>query len=185
MIGLALADLATSLQRLLRGGAKVKWNLLTPATALLVTAFVINSWWAMFAALNAIRSLSLGAFVPHMIGMLILFCLASSALPDEVREETDLAVYYSDNRTRVWGLFATYMIWTTVIAGWSGVSAGLSAGAMVGLVVPNLVLASLMLLLVRTSRKWVHLVVIALLLLTAALAWLPQEIAPPASASER
>ncbi len=86
MIGLALADLATSFQRLLRSGARVTWDLLTPATALLVTAFVINVWWAMFSALNAIRSLSLAAFIPDMIGLLLLFCLASSALPDEVEE---------------------------------------------------------------------------------------------------
>jgi hypothetical protein len=50
MIGLALADLATSLQRLLRGGAKVRWDLLTPATALLVIASVISVWWQMFSA---------------------------------------------------------------------------------------------------------------------------------------
>ena len=179
MIGLALADLATSLQRLLRGGARVKWDVLTPAAALLVTAFVINVWWAMFGALNAIRSLSLAAFIPDMIGLLLLFCLASSALPDEVREDMDLAAYYSDNRRRIWGLFAAYTIWTTIVAGGRGWSAGLSSGAMVGTVVPNLVLASLMLLLMATSRKWVHLVVIALLLLTTGLAWLPQEIGRP------
>ncbi len=180
MIGLALADLATSLQRLLRGGGGVKWDVLTPATALLVTAFVINVWWAMFSALNAIQSLSLAAFIPDMIGLLLLFCLASSALPDEVREDMDLATYYCDNRRRIWGLFAAYTIWTTIVAGGRGVSAGLSSGAMLGTVVPNLVLASLMLLLVGTSRKWVHLLVIALLLVTTGLAWLPQELARPA-----
>jgi hypothetical protein len=42
MVGLALADLATSFQRLLRAGKRVKWDLLTPASATLVTAFVIN-----------------------------------------------------------------------------------------------------------------------------------------------
>jgi flagellar biosynthesis protein FliQ len=177
MLGLALADLATSLQRLLRGGAKVKWDLLTPATALLVTAFVINVWWAMFGALNAIRSLSLAALIPDIVGLLLLFCLASSVLPDEVRDDTDLSLYYSENRKRIWGLFATYTIWTTIVIGWRGLSAGLSAGTMIGSVVPNLLLASLMLLLVGTSRRWVHLLVIGLLLATTGLAWLPQELA--------
>ncbi|HEY0150229.1 MAG TPA: hypothetical protein VGB70_14675 [Allosphingosinicella sp.] len=176
MIGLALADLATSLQRLLRGGPKVKWDLLTPATALLVTAFVINVWWAMFGALNAIRSLSLATFIPDMIGLLLLFCLASSALPDEVRDNTDLEHYYMENRRRIWGLFAMYTLWTTAMIGWRGVSAGLSAGSMIGSIVPNLILASLMLLLVGTSRKWVHLLVIGLLLAITAYAWLPQEL---------
>lgn len=61
LIGLALADLATSFQKLLRAGNRVRWNLLTPATAVLVTAFVINVWWSMFGTLNAMRSISVGA----------------------------------------------------------------------------------------------------------------------------
>jgi hypothetical protein len=47
---------------------------------------------------------------------------------------------------------------------------------MIGSIVPNLILASLMLLLVGTSRKWVHLLVIGLLLAITAYAWLPQEL---------
>lgn len=177
MVGLALADLAASLQRLLRGGAKVKWDVQTPATALLVTGFVINVWWEMFTVLSAMQSLRLGAFLPDMIGMLLLFCLASSALPDEIPEHIDLAVYYSENRKRIWGLFALYTVWTAIVVGSRAVATGLPAGTMVAAVVPNLFLASLMLLLVATSRKWVHLVVVGVLLATISFAWLPQELA--------
>jgi hypothetical protein len=179
MIGLALADLATSFQRLLRAGSKVKWDLLTPASALLVTAFVINVWWTMFAALNAIRSLSVGGFIPEVVSLLLLFCLASSVLPDEVGEEMDLAAYYSENRRRVWGLFACYTLWVTAVIAVRGGLAGLPPAVMIGSIVPNLVMASLMLLLVWTPRRWVQLLVIGLLLAVTAMAWLPQELATP------
>lgn len=176
MIGLALADLATSLQRLLRGGNRVRWNWLTPVAAILVTAFIINVWWAMFGTLNAMRSLSVGGFIPDLISLLILFCLASSALPDEVGDSLDLAEYYQDNRSRFWGLFALYTLWVTFVAGVRSATAGAALSSLVGTVLPNLLMASLMILLVATSRKWVHAVVIAFLLIVTGLAWLPQEL---------
>jgi len=176
MIGLALADLATSLQRLLRAGKRVKWDLLTPAAAILVTAFIINVWWSMFGALNAMRSISVAGFIPDLISLLLLFCLASSALPDEVGERMDLGDYYAENRKRFWSLFALYTIWVTLVVGVRAALAGVPLGQFAGNVGPNLLLASLMLVLVATARKWVHLLIMSVLLLTTALAWLPQEL---------
>jgi flagellar biosynthesis protein FliQ len=177
MIGLALADLATSLQRLLRAGTRVRWDYLTPAAAILVTAFIINVWWAMFGALNAMRSLTVAGFIPDLISLLLLFCLASSALPDEIGERLDLADYYRSTRTWLWGLFALYTIWVTIVVGARRVAANASMGAFLGNVVPNAVLASLMLVLAVTDRRWVHAALISLLLLVTAAAWLPQELA--------
>lgn len=176
MIGLALADLATSLQRLLRGGRRVRWDLLTPLAAILVTAFVINVWWTMFATLNQARSISVASFIPDLISLLLLFCLASSALPDEVGERLDLADYYRDNRRRFWGLFALYTGWVTLVIGARSQLTGDPPGRFLSAILPNLVLAGLMLVLVATPRRWIHLLVIAILLVTTGLAWLPQEL---------
>lgn len=176
MIGLSLADLATSLQRLLRAGKRVRWAVLAPAAAVLVTAFIINVWWAMFSTLNAMRSLSVGAFIPDLIALHILFCLAASALPDEIGERLDLAAYYQENRRRFWGLFAFYILWVTLVAGVRAVAAQASGASLAGTVLPNLIMASLMILLIVTSRRWIHGAVIALLLANTALAWLPQEL---------
>ena len=176
MIGLALADLATSLQRLLRAGRRVKWDLLTPAAAILVTAFVINVWWASFGLLNAMSSISVAGFIPDLIALLLLFCLASSALPDEVGETLDLADYYRGNSRRFWSLFAMYTAWVTVVGGVRAALAGASPGSMIGIVVPNLLLTALMAVLIWTPRRWVHVLVIVLILVISGLAWLPQEI---------
>lgn len=176
MIGLSLADLATSLQRLLRGGKRVRWDALTPAAAILVTAFIINVWWTMFGPLNAMRTMSVGAFVPDLIALVILFCLASSALPDKVEAALDLRAYYMDNRKRLWGLFAVYTIWVTVVAAIKATQAGASGSAFAGTVLPNLLMVSLMIVLIVTTRRWAHTVIIGLLLVTAGFAWLPQEL---------
>jgi hypothetical protein len=186
MIGLALADLATSFQRLLRGAKRVRWDLLTPAAAILVTAFVINVWWTMFAALNAVRSISVATFIPDLISLLLLFCLASSALPDEVPEKLDLGNYYRENHKRFWGLFTLYTVWVTLVVAGRSLHAEVSFGRLLGNVLPNLFLASLMLVLVATHRKWVHLLIMLILLIITALAWLPQKlgrVVEPVSAS--
>lgn len=176
MIGLSLADLATSLQRLLRAGRRVKWDLLTPASALLVTAFLINVWWATFGALKAMSSISVAGFIPDLIALLLLFCLASSALPDEVAETLDLADYYQENRRRLWSLFTLYTAWVTVVGGVRAHLAGAPPGAMLRIVVPNLLLIALMAVLIRTPRKGVHMLVIILILVVVGSAWLPQEL---------
>ena len=178
MIGLALADLATSLQRLLRSGRRVKWDILTPASAVLATAFIINVWWAMFGALNALRTISVGAFVPELVALLLLFSLASSALPDEVGPDgVDLASYYRDNQRWFWGLFTLYIVWVTAVIAARGLASELPAGALARAVVPNLVLASLTVTLAIARRRWIHVLLILALLAVTGLAWLPQELA--------
>lgn len=180
MIGLALADLAASLQRLLRAGRRVKWDLLTPLSALLVTAFVINVWWSMFASIVRLQSLTVGSFVPDLIALLLLFSLASSSLPDEVPAEgIDLGGYYRDNSRWFWSLFALYTGWVTLVIAARGIGAGAGFGAVAGAIAPNALLTILMLVLTATKRRWVHLLLVALLLAVALLAWLPQKLAQP------
>jgi hypothetical protein len=130
----------------------------------------------MFTTLNAMKSISVAAFIPDLVSLLLLFCLASSALPDELGERTDLAHYYEENRKRLWSLFALYTIWVTVVLGVRVGLADAPLGRLLSNVVPNLLLAALMLVLVATPRRWVHLLVVTILLLTTALAWLPQEL---------
>ena len=177
IIGLALADLVTSLQRLLRAGRRVSWDWLTPMAALLTMAFVINVWWTMYGSLLRLDRISVAAFVPDLISLLLLFSIASSALPDEVPAEgLVLSRFYEDNRRWFWRLFALYTLWVTVVNGVRAASGGASAGTLAGVTVPNLVLATLMVVLASTPRRRIHYAIVALLLVVTALAWLPQEV---------
>jgi hypothetical protein len=177
MVGLALADLAVSLQRLLRAGPRVRWDLLTPAAALLATGFVINIWWTMYASLSRVERLSVASFIPDLVTLVLLFCLASSALPDAVPDEgLDLRVYYERNRRWLWRLFAAYTVWVTLVVLVRFLAAGATAGQVARATIPNLVLMALMLTLARSGRRALHVAVLAVLLLVTALAWLPQEV---------
>ncbi len=122
------------------------------------------------------RSVSVFGFIPDLISLLLLFCLASSALPDEVGSRLDLEEYYHENRKRLWGLFALYTVWVSAVVGFRATMADAPLASIIGSIVPNLVLVSIMLVLAATSRRWVHTVGIALLLVTTGLAWLPQRL---------
>ena len=178
MIGLSLADLAASLQRLLRAGSRVKWDALAPLAALLTTAFVMNVWWSSYSRLAALDRLSIGAFIPDLIALILLYSLASSALPDEVKEERlVLADYYEANRSSFWRLFALYTFWVTAVVAVRLIPSGAGAARILPQILPNLFLTALMLLLSWTGRRSVHLGIIILLLVITGLAWLPQEVA--------
>jgi hypothetical protein len=185
MIGLALADLATSLQRLLRAGPRVKWDILAPAAALLTTAFVINVWWTMYSVLSRMERLSVAAFIPDLVSLVLLFCLASSSLPDRVDEEgLDLRRYYEQNRRWLWRLFAAYTFWVTLLVLVRYIGGGATLVQIAGATLPNLFLLVLMLTLAHSARRGIHVAGIAVLLLITAFAWLPQEVRGARSADQ-
>jgi hypothetical protein len=155
LVGLALADVAHSLHRLLRARRRVRWNLLVPLAALLVTVSIVNAWWTTNLVFN--HTLTFATFLPNLASLVLLFLLASAALPDQVPDHgLDLHVYYMDNRRYFWGLFALWLavLVTNEAVVWT--AEGRSALAILGDTWPNLVFAALFLVLMWTSRRWVH-----------------------------
>lgn len=110
IVGLALADLASSLHRLLRAGPRVIWDWLTPLAAINVAFAIQSVWWATFNGLVHIESMTFAGFVPRVVSTLLLFLLASAALPDEVpREGINLRSYYDGQRRYFWALYALWV----------------------------------------------------------------------------
>ena len=178
IVGLAVADLATSLQRLIRAGRLVTWDILTPLAALLAGISVINMWWSLYGALTSLNRLSIGAFIPDLVSLLLLFLVAAAALPHEVPDEgLSLREFYERSRKAFWIPFAMYMAWAALGNAVFAVRSGSSISALAGLTLPNMFLAALMAVLAIISRRWVHVVGLGLLLLVVLSAWLPQEIA--------
>ncbi len=83
VLGLAIADMATSLHKLLRNRRRVRWD------------------WV------------LAQVAPYFVVMVLLFLTASAALPDEVPEEgIDLGRYFDENRGYFLSLYGTYItVW--------------------------------------------------------------------------
>jgi hypothetical protein len=177
IVGLAVADLATSLQRLIRAGKLVRWDVLTPLAALLAGVSVINIWWSLYATLTVLDRISIAAFIPDLISLLLLFLVAAAALPHEVPAEgLGLREYYERSRQAFWVPFALYMAWAALGNAVYAVGKNSSFPTIAGMTVPNVLLTLLMVVLALSEKRWVHILGLVLLLVVVLSAWLPQEI---------
>jgi hypothetical protein len=169
LVGIALADIALSLHRLLRAKGRVRWHWQSLASTLLVVVVVLDLWWSLRQLENAGITITVALFLPLLCALFVFFLLAAAALPDEVPEAgVDLREYYEGNRRYFWTLFALYVLLSSVhvitmfsaVHGWQfAIQQRLPANLM-----PNLFTIGLMASLVFIRRSWWHAVVIIFLL---------------------
>lgn len=106
VIGLAIADLATSLHRLLRNRKIVRWDWVSPLAAVLILAELFNLWWRWHGFTGA----TIGEVVPYFLTLILIFLTASITLPDEVPAEgLDLGRYFDENRGYFWFIYSSYV----------------------------------------------------------------------------
>lgn len=111
VIGLAIADVATSLHRLLTAGGRVIWDWISPVAALLVLLELFNIWWKW----HGFTGSTLGQVIPYFAVLLLLFLAAAVSLPDEVPAEgINLRQYFEAKRRHFWSVYAAYVV------GWIG-----------------------------------------------------------------
>lgn len=117
IIGLAVADLAFSLHRLLRRGRAIRWDWLMPALALVVLCLILNVWWGIFHWYKPLQQITFVAFLPDVALVLTLFLLSAAVLPDERLEDgASLRAIYMDERRHIWWCFAAYLFMVMVKA---------------------------------------------------------------------
>lgn len=110
IIGLAVADLAFSLHRLLRRGAAIRWDWLMPVLALVVLCLILNVWWGIFNWYKALTEITFVGFLPDVFLVLALFLLSAAALPDERLDNgASLRAIYMGERRHIWWCFAAYL----------------------------------------------------------------------------
>lgn len=109
VVGLAIADMATSLHRLLRNRRRVRWDWVAPLAALVILVELFNLWWSW----RSFTGNTLAELAPYFVVLVLLFLTASATLPDEVPEEgLDLGRYFDENRSYFWTLYGSYItIW--------------------------------------------------------------------------
>ncbi len=169
LVGLALADLAASLHRLLRARKRVVWHWHALAAAAVLVLIVLDIWWGMRHLERAEVTMTIGLFLPMLVSLLVFFLLAAAALPDEVPSAgLDLRAYYIENGRYFWSLFASFIVLASThvvaisvsrIADQTGGLAGLASALL-----PNLVVALIAVSLALTRRSWWHSGALALLL---------------------
>ena len=115
LMGLAVADLAVSLHRLIRARSRIEWDLLPLAAALLVLLWAVNIWWGGYWAWAQRPDFGFGEFLPQLAILIALFLLAACALPDELPTgHFSLRTYHEENRAYFWTLFAVLALMLAV-----------------------------------------------------------------------
>ena len=130
VIGLGVGDLLTSLHKLLRAGARVKWDWLTIAYAAMMLYALIVFWWWQFGYPRT-ETLTVAAFLLDFVFLAISFLMVASALPDDVPAEgIDLRAFYIASMRHRWSLITLSLsLNLTLMINDSGVSGDWSAWA--------------------------------------------------------
>ena len=114
ILGVAISDQILSLHRLLRTYAPVRWHWAQPWFAMIVLMTDMMIWWAI--AGDAKGPVSIGAFLPKVVQLILLALLTVSTLPDAVPATgVDLAEFYQRNKRYQWTLLALSFAWSFLI----------------------------------------------------------------------
>jgi hypothetical protein len=120
VLGLAIADLAMSIHRLLAAGTRVKWDWLAPLAALVAFLKIVTQWWSWFDVGRIANGLTFEMFLVVLIASILLFLLTAAALPDDFGERSvDLRAYYASVSRRFWLLFAAHWTLITGVTFWA------------------------------------------------------------------
>jgi len=110
IVGVAVADQLTSLHRLLKRRADVRWDWLLLWVAALVLLTQLQIWWSLAGQRQA--PITIGNFLPMMVLLVLLFLLAAASLPDELGDQRiDLRDYYRQQSRYIWTLYALALSW--------------------------------------------------------------------------
>jgi len=110
LIGLSIADVATSLHRLIRKNEVVRWDPLTLLATLFALLMIIGMWFDLWGIRNATSVRSFFFYIALVAAFFVLFLIAASSLPDEATGAVDLRSYYDANRRYFWLLVTLFQV---------------------------------------------------------------------------
>jgi hypothetical protein len=110
LIGLAVADVATSFHRLVRGRAPVVWDPLALLAALFALCMAIGMWFDLWGVRHFSATRRFFFYLSMVAEFFVLFLIAAASLPDEAREGADLREHYARNRRYFWLLVALFQL---------------------------------------------------------------------------
>lgn len=158
LVGVAIADMAGIFHKLLRARSRVRWHWLPLAAAGLVVLLTVELWWSLTSFERLPGALTIGLFLPLLIGLIALYLLASAVLPDEVPDAgLDLRTFYFTEHRYFWLLFALLtasFVVLQVANAWHFRGPG-AVGQSLWAVRLNLII-TLALSLAYSSRPWWH-----------------------------
>ncbi len=110
LIGLAVADVATSFHRLLRARGTVRWDPLALFAASYSLCTTICMWFDLWGVRNFAATRQFLFYIALVVQFFVLFLLAAASLPDERDDGLDLRAFYAGNRRQFWALLALFQL---------------------------------------------------------------------------
>ncbi|WP_118857008.1 hypothetical protein [Sphingomonas mesophila] len=167
VVGLAMADLAISFQKLVRHRETIAWDLRAPLAAAFGFLVLFTMWFEIWSVHARPDILAFPLLLSLVVEFVLLFLAATMILPDDPAPDLDLGVYYEANARAIWALFLLFQ--ASFFAHWVYFVAMRPDVTMATLAVPLLKVmaapAAALLLMLTPRRKLLHLVVITLLIL--------------------
>jgi len=108
LVGLALADVAASLHRLLRNARLVRWDSRVVLCVAFVIITIVGMWFEVWSIRSVKAMLSFPFYLSLFLEFMVLFLICAACLPDEPEKSGDLSAFYETNRTYLWSLFALF-----------------------------------------------------------------------------
>jgi hypothetical protein len=172
LVGLAIADLATSLHRLLQSRDRVQWDWLPLTAAFLAILAVLDIWWGLYGTQEATFYQSLAGFLPLAAQLFLLFLINAAALPNKVPQDgIKLQSFYEDNSSYFWSLFAVYVFVVTVHQSSFRLMADWDFIAILTRSLPNLIILALYISLATIKNRVFHMVIVPVLLIWYVIEW--------------
>jgi hypothetical protein len=109
LIGLAIADIATSFQRLLGSRSTVKWDPLALLAAAYALCMAIYMWFDLWGVRNFAATRGFLFYIALFAELFVLYLIAASSLPTDGTDH-DLREFYSRNRRRFWFLILLFQV---------------------------------------------------------------------------
>lgn len=110
LIGLAIADIATSFHRLLRSPAPVRWDPLALLAAAFAIVITVGMWFDLWGIRHATSVRHFFLYLVLVALFFVLFLVAASSLPDEISDGVDLRDFYRRNHRYFWSLITAFEI---------------------------------------------------------------------------
>src|SRR4051812_6386954 len=118
VLGLAVAELASSFHKLMRARRRVQWDWMSLALAMAMLLEVLQFWWLAHDWYAQSAGLRLIEFLPNLILLLLIYLMAAAVLPDEVPEHgLDLRLFYAESAPYFWSLVLAMTVAIIAILG--------------------------------------------------------------------
>ncbi|HSY08898.1 MAG TPA: hypothetical protein VK820_10245 [Steroidobacteraceae bacterium] len=110
LIGLAIADIATSFHRLVCGKTPVVWDPLALLAAAFALCMAIGMWFDLWGVRGVTETRHFFFYLFMVSQMFVLFLIAAASLPDEPERPSNLRDFYAENRRYFWSLIALFQL---------------------------------------------------------------------------